>query len=283
MPQIGTRVFIGGDDGITWLDLSTGETGSKTIEGGSGFVGEHDGQLIYTREASRPVNDPKDKDAKEEGLEFGRIKLDDLGLKPAFTIWASSVADVDLNDATPGTWEPGGSRIAMIGPAKDTDKILLLDENKGLTGTLTPELGGVKAYRLGNLVWSHDGKRLFASVITKGQGDNMYDYSLAEIPLAGTPGRLTRIASFHTKKDKQNDHADPLDFDRGALFLSMQVSLSPDGSTIAATPANMDKDSFDRLDRALFLVDMRQATHRVTRIPFPKAPKAVPQPARTAQ
>jgi hypothetical protein len=188
---------------------------------------------------------------------------------------------VDLYDA--GTWEPGGSRIAIIGHAKDTDKIILLDENKGLTGTLTPELGGVKAYRFGNLVWSHDGEMLFASVITKGQGDTMYDYSLSEISLAGTPGRMTRITSFHTKKDKQgNDQADPLEFDAGAL-LGMQVSLSPDGSTIAATPANMDKDSFDRSDRALFLVDMRQPTHRVTRIPFPKAPKAVPQPARTAQ
>ena len=305
MPQIGTRLFIGGENFITWLDLSTGETRSKTIEGEGNFIAEHNGQLVYARGVSRPVNDPKNKDAKEEGVEFGRVKLndklDDPELKPQFTLWAKDVANADLGNAGFGSWEPGGSRIAMVGPLKNTDRILMLDENKRMTGTLMPELSGVKNYRLGNLVWSHDGKTLFAPAITRGQGDNTYDYSLAEIPLTGAPGRLTRIVSFHIKKDEPTadqakdqpaagqaaeqsdlsefDHSD----DNGFVFFSMQVSLSPDETMIAATPANMDKGSFAGPDRALFLVDLRRPTHRVTRIPFPKASMAAPQPAGTAK
>jgi hypothetical protein len=299
MPQIGTRMYIGTEDGITWLDLSTGETGSKTIGAETGWkddfglLSEHNGQLSYTRKVSRSLNDPKNESAKEYGVEFGRINLDGLDLKPKFTLWPSDAVDVDL-DAFPVAWEPAGSRIAMIGAAKDTDKILMLDENKGMTGTLMPELGGVKAYRLGNLVWSHDGKTLLAPAVTKGQGEKMYDYSLAEIPLTGAPGRLTKIASFHLKNTESADqsHADQpnaeksylSDFDHDDLILSSSVSLSPDGSTIAATPANMDKDNrFDAPDHALFLVDMTRPTRRVTRIPYPKVPPTSAQPARSAK
>jgi len=45
MPQIGTRMYIGGDDGITWLDLSTGETQYKAIPDGAKFVAEHNANL----------------------------------------------------------------------------------------------------------------------------------------------------------------------------------------------------------------------------------------------
>ena len=288
MPQIGSRVYTGGDDGMNWIDLSTGETGSKSIEGGTGFLASHNGELVYLRDVSRPVNDPNNNDAKEDGLEFGRVTLsDDPEVRPTFRVWTSNIPDVDLNDIAPGAWEPGGSRIVMVGPGKATDKILVLDENKGLVQTLTPEFDGVKQYRLGNLVWSRDGETLFASAITKGQGDKAYDYSLAEIPLTGAPSRLTRIASFHLKKTEnqpadqaqgdqaqaplaQAEQSDLSEFDHGGMYLSMAISLSPDGMTIAATPANMDQDSFDAPDHALFLVDMRRETRNVIRIPFPR-------------
>jgi hypothetical protein len=297
MPQIGTRVYVGTGEGIAWLDLATGDSDSKTIqdktgfENGEGHLSEHNGRLVFTRTVSRPISDPENKDAKEDGVEFGRIQLDGLDPRPAFTLWPSEVADVDINALA--VWEPGGSRIAMVGTAKDGDQILLLDENKGLTGKLMPELGGVKEYRLGNPEWSHDGKTLFAAAITKGQGDETYDYSLAEIPLAGGAGKLTRLASFHVKKHEPEGQPDAeasslSDFDynvdRGDLPLSMAVSLSPDGGTIAATPANMGHDcQFAAADRALFLADMRGQARRVTRIPFPKTPKASPQPAGTAK
>jgi hypothetical protein len=91
---------------------------------------------------------------------------------------------------------------------------------------------------------------------------------------------LTKIASFHIKNTQPSHQSDLSDFDHDNLFLSMPISLSPDGSMIAATPANVEKDSFDAADRALFLVDIRRPTRRVTRIPFPKAPNTSPQPAR---
>jgi hypothetical protein len=295
MPQIGTRVYIAKEGGITWLDLSTGESGSKTITDESGFekgnslLGEHNGQLVYTRNVSRPGNDPENKDATEDGTEFGQIELAGLDLKPKFTMWQNDVAEWGFDGFA--VWEPGGSRIALVGTGKDTDKIHILDEKKGLTGTLMPALGGVKEYRLGSLAWSHDGRTLFAAAVTKGQGNDTYDYSLAEVPLAGTPGRLTRIASFHIKKTQPDqshggnaDKLDLSDFHKDNSLLSFVVSLSPDGNTIAAIPGNMGSDcQFDEADRALFLVDMRGQARRVTRIPFPKTPKASSQPDGTAK
>jgi hypothetical protein len=241
-------------------------------------------------------------------VEFGRIelndKLDEPALKPLFTLWVGDLPDVDLDDLAPGAWEPGGTRIAIVWPGKDTDTILLLDENKGMTGTLVPEFAGVKHYRIGNLVWSRDRKTLFAAAITTGQGDKTYDYSLAEIPVTGgkdgVSGRLTRLLSF-TQKSSEDTPADQThpdkagadqtqagendlsDFEHSFLFLYAQVSLSPDGTMIAATPANIDVEDMKAADRALFLVDVRGATRHITRIPFPKVSNAHPQAASAAQ
>jgi hypothetical protein len=285
MPQIGSRVYIGGEDRITWLDLSTGESGHEAVEGGAGFLGEHNGELVYAREASRPLDGSNDDDARDTGLEFGRVELDSLELRSAFTLWENDMPGVNLDEMSFGAWEPGGSRIAMVGPGEQTDTILILDENNGLSGTLRPTLSGVTNYRLGNLLWSPDRTTLFAPAVTKGQVANMYDYFLAEIPVTGAPGRLTRIASFHARKTGGNvqNSADLLNVEHGDMALGMSISLSPDGSMISATPANVDQDSFDAPDRALFLVDMGRIPRRVTLIPFPTAANASRHAARTAQ
>jgi hypothetical protein len=90
--------------------------------------------------------------------------------------------------------------------------------------------------------------------------ENQYTYSLAEIPLSGAPGRLTRIADFEWKSS---------DDVKGFLYLGMQVSLAPDGKTIAATTATM-RDGVAKADRALFLIDVHRPDRRITRIAPPK-------------
>ena|ERR1035441_935298 len=159
-----------------------------------------------------------------------------------------------------GSWEPQGPRIVVVESNDGVDKVVFLDEKKGLLGTPSPDFGG-KAFRLGNVVWSRDGKTLYASSCTKGEQENSSDYWLAEIPVAGAPSRLTRIAHINALS------IDHLEDD---LIFSMRVSLSPDGNLIAATPANLGKDNIAEADRALFLIDVQHPAHRITRIPIPE-------------
>ena len=270
LPQLDERMYFGGDD-LQWINLATGETGHKSIEGGPGFISEHNGHLVYMRGASRAAPNPENKDATESGFEFGSVDIKELTLKPNFTLWKSDLGDMKLDDFFPtASWEPGGSRIVIAGPGMDGDKILFLDESKGLVKILAPELG-VKDVRLGKFVWSRDGKTLYAAAASMATQEKMLDYWLAEIPIAGTPGRLTKIAIVQGELDHDTM---PL-----ILSLSLRVSLSPDGRFIAATPASLGKDDLAERDRALFLIDVQHPEHHITRIPIPG--QRVPTPVAT--
>ena len=270
-PQLDGKVFFGGKD-LRWIDLATGEIGSNAIPDEIGSISEHDGQLFYLREVSRSVGSTEDKKSVEDGKEFGRIDLKDFSLKPAFSLWKSDMTALDITgDLSPVFWETGGSRMAMIGQGGDSDKILLLEEGKGIVRVLPPDLG-VKSFLLGNLVWSRDGKTLYAAAMTKGEQEKTQQYWLAEIPVAGIPGRLTKIAPI------QEEMSDDLE----AYFRnSMQVSLSPDGSLIAATPAVLGKNTLAERDRALFLIDVRDPARPITRIPISNPSAAAPPAAKT--
>ncbi|MDT8070981.1 MAG: hypothetical protein ROO76_22705 [Terriglobia bacterium] len=271
VPQLDKKVYLGGRDGLHWINLVTGEIGSSTIPDGTGFISEHHGELLYVRDISRSAATTEDKDATESGWEFGRIDLKEVTLKPNFTLWKSEIGGIDLGDALIVAWEPDSTRMAMIGDKDDVYKIVFLDEKKGLLGTLSPDFGG-KVVRLGNLVWSRDGKTLYASAITMDEKEKATGYWLAEIPVAGTPARLTKIA---------NINAMDIEGLGPQLMTSMRVSLSPDGNWIAATPAYLGKDNIADADRALFLIDVQHPAHHITRIHVPQAQKTAPHAATT--
>ena len=273
-PELDGKLYFGGKD-LRWIALVTGEIESKDIPDGVGSISEHDGQLFYLREVSRSAGNTEDKKSVENGSEFGRIDLKELTLKPAFSLWRADTTALGLKQhLSPVFWETSGSRMAVIGEGDDSDEILFLEEGKGIVRALAPELG-VKAFRLGNLVWSRDGKTLYASVITKGEQEETHQYWLAEIPVAGTPGRLTKIAPIQTAMN--NDEL------TGQFRVSMQVSLSPDGTLIAATPAVLGKETLAERDRALFLIDVRDPARSITRIPIPKLSTAAPPAAKTSK
>lgn len=273
--QQGDKMYLSGDEGLNWVNLATGESGSSDIKGGPGFLHERNGHVAYIRAASRPLAGAKEKDAQEDGLEFGQITLADSALKPAFTIWQTQFSDIDIGDSISTAWEPSGTRIALLGVGDNADRILLFDENKGPVGAITPTFGTQPA-RLGNIIWSHDGQTLYASAITAGSSEKTCDFSLAEIPVSGAPGRLTRITSFTCKDPSDNDT-------RGTLDMILPLALSPDGNWIAATPSSCGAESFAPADRALFLIDLRHQPHRITRVPFPTAPKSGTPSPRIAQ
>ena len=266
LPQFGNRVYLGSDRGLVWLNLATGQADEQKIEGGVGFISEHNGHLVYSREMKRPKPNAEQKDDTEGGLEFGSIDWkneDELSLKPSFTLWGAQIDGSGLQDSYGASWEPGGKRIAMVGNWDESDGIVLFEEEKGFVSRFIPDLG-VKDYHLGSVVWSHDGKTLYAPATTKADTNKTSVYSLAEIPVAGTRGTLTKIVEFD---------ADAVHNESETLSMGLRISLSPDGKTIAATTATL-KDAVAEKDRALFLIDVAHPEHHITRILPPKHEKA---------
>lgn len=268
-PQVNGKVYFGDKD-LRWVDLQTGEVESRPFkaavqlpEQNPVVLSEYDGQIYYQRKVTRKASGADAK--KEEGSEIGRLQLEDFTLKPSFTFWARDLAALGVEDAHPIFW-PHGSSVAMIGLGKesDSDQILLAEENKGIVRALAPDLG-VRPYKLGNLIWSSDGRTLYASAITISEQENALDYLLAEIPLDGSRARLTKIAPIRSK----------LNDDFQTIFrLCMPVSMSPDGRWIAATPAVLGEGTLDNRDRALFLIDLRDPARPLQRVPIPRQPPA---------
>jgi dipeptidyl aminopeptidase/acylaminoacyl peptidase len=272
-PQVNGKVYFAGED-LRWVDLETGEVESqefklpaKLSEFNGVALSEHDGQIYYQRKVTRNVSDA---DKEEEGSEVGQLQLENFTLKPSFTFWARDLAALGVQDAHPILW-PHGSGVAMIGVGKDgdSDKILFAEENKGIVRALAPDLGA-RPYKLGNLIWSADGRTLYASALMTGEQKDALEYWLAEIPPDGGRARLTKIASIRSE----------LNADFETIFrLGMPISMSPDGRWIAATPAVLGKGTLDDHDRALFLIDLRDSARPLQRVPIPRQPAAaVPVP-----
>jgi WD40 repeat protein len=270
--QVNGKVYFGGED-VRWVDLETGEVESgqwkaavQLPKDAGVILSEHNEQIYYEREVERKVSGADDKEEKEEGREVGRIQLSDFTLKPSFTLWPQDLAAFGVKGA--GFTVHHGTGMAMIGGGEEgkSDKILLAEEDKGIVRVLAPDLG-VKPYKLGNLIWSSDGRTLFASTITVGEQKSTLDYWLAEFPLDGSRARPTKIA--HIRSELNDDF-------ESTFRLSMPVSLSPDGRWIAATPAVLDKDALDERDRALFLIDLHDPARSMQRVPIPRQPPAAP-------
>lgn len=263
LPQIADTVYLTGDDGLTTLNLRTGEINYKEVSGGGLILAEHNGRLVYVRDVSRPAPTPENKDATENGLEVGEVDLKDVTPKPFYSLWKNDADIEKLKEDLGGAWEPGGTRIAMILRGSDTDEISLLDEKKKVVGRLTPNLR-IASFHLGMPVWSSSRNLLYVPAWTPREKEKQFTFSLAEIPLNGGPGKLTRIADFEWKSsDELKDY----------FYLGMQFSLSPDGKTLAASTATMG-DGVAKADRALFLIDVAHPEHKIARIPPPKHAKS---------
>lgn len=272
-PQINDKVYFAETD-LRWVDLKTGEVDSSRFKINGEYseedlvvLAEGKGALYYQRALHRDVTAADGTEQREEGLEVGQVQMAEPGFKPSFTFWdrdlhglgvesnAADVSPIAIADASNG---------AMIAAknGEGSDKILLTEQSKGIVRVLAPDLVG-KRFSLGNLVWSGDAKTLYASVLIATEKEDVHEYALAEIPLDGSRVRLTKISSIHGEVD-----SDFMDFFR----FSMNVSLSPDGQWIAATPAVLDKKQVAPADRMLFLIDLHDSKRQTQRIAIPRQP-----------
>ena len=251
-PELGGFLYVGGKQ-ISRLNLATGETLSTPMENDSEVYLHTDGsRVFYDREAQG-----------EDAMEVGTADLADLSLHVLFTLRKADLVARGLQGPQFGTFvtpEPGGSRLVILVGSKRGDSILLCSQS-GLESILKPDLG-VSGARMGVPQWAPGGKLLYVPVAAIVKG-NQAQYWAAEVPIAGGPVRLTRIARFNAPEN---------DWDAG-FRLTLQLSLSPDGSTLATTTAGLsEKMMLAETRRALYLVNLRDPGRAVTSIAAPLAP-----------
>ena len=254
-PELGGFLFVGGRQ-ISRLNLATGESLSIPLESDSEVYLHTDGnRIFYDREARG-----------EEALEVGTVDPADLSLHVLFQLRKADLAARGLPGLNFGAFvtpEPHGSRFAILAGSKSGDSILLCSQ-AGLVSVLKPEFG-VPGAHMGVPQWAPGGSLLYVPVAAIVQG-NEAQYWAAEVPLAAGPVRLIPIARF---KAEGNDW--DADF-----RLTLQLSLSPDGSTLATTTAGLgEKMMLPGTRRALYRVDLRDPGRAVTSIPAPLAPAPV--------
>jgi hypothetical protein len=208
-----------------------------------------------------------------------------------------------------GDWiafEPHRSRIALLAEGENGERFVIFCTDAGFQKIVA--LGSTaEDYDLGAPDWSTDGNTVYVIAKIKIENKNMNQFSLAEIPADGGPVRFVPIVVPSQKYDIENpflvgrgntiyfiavtptEDEDIQEYSLGEILLEggpmrltpivraklgsdehLFMSLSPDGSTIAAATAQFDKDEVEPADRGLFLVDLRDPARKVTRIQYPK-------------
>lgn len=249
-PQLGKVLYIGGKR-LSALNLETGAQVDQSLEDKQEAYLSTDGsRILYVREL-------------EGGkYEFGSVDPADLSLHPLVKVSSAELQARGLPGAelyplvAP---EPHGSRLAVRVKGKTRDAIAIL-ASSGLETVLQPDFG-IPGARIGLPQWAPGGKLLYVPVAAETK-PKLGQYWVAEVPIEGGPVRMTEIARFHAPTGWDDE-----------LSLILQLSLSPDGATLATTTASLSKKMVAaEAGRALYLVDLRDPGRTVTSIPAPLAP-----------
>jgi hypothetical protein len=200
----------------------------------------------------------------------GEVNLQDLTLSPLFTVTEKELEERGVKGLSYLTVDPAGARLAMTaeGEAKD---FLLLCTLTGLEQALTPDFP-LTSFTLSNPQWSPDGKTLYVAVLGPAAVNKKRQYFVGEIPVRGGPARLTPVAEVEFGESFG---------DSSKFSVLIEVSLSPDGDTLATTTAFLEKNDVAPEARGLYLVDLRDPERKVTFVPGPQQrPRPVPPAAK---
>lgn len=247
-PEVAGHLYISSKKRLTRLNLRTGQVDVRESDCDLALAGAGD-SIFYICTSGV---------GETEGYDFGRVNTEDLSLQPLFKVDGIKGLNGFLAP------EPRGARLAVVGQGQDKDFLLLM--STGLERVLPLEVPA-QQYKLGNLEWSLDGKTIFVAVLIATGEEEVTQYSIAEVPVAGGPARLVPIAKVLGSIG-----------DGDEFFF--QIALSPDGTRIAASTAHLDDDDVGAQDRALYLVNLRDPKRRVTKIPVPRAAQTAPAAAK---
>ena len=262
-PELGGVLFVGGKQ-ISRLNLKTGEmlsTPFSTVnpQTGESVKTELEVEAYLSTDGSRVYYIRK---LEAGDYELGTVDPNELALHPLFKVTSAELEARGFTGAelyplvAP---EPHGSRLAVRVKGKTEDAIALFTQS-GLQTVLKPDFG-IKDPRIGFPQWAPGGKLLYLCVAALVK-EEVAQYWVAEVPIDGGRVRMTKIARFKAESDWDDEFP-----------LSLQVSLSPDGSTLATTTAGLsEKYVAPETKRALYLVNLRDPRRTVTSIPAPISP-----------
>lgn len=173
LPEIGGKIYFGGDH-LQWIDLATGTEGSEGFKDvdlskdkPAILLFEQNGNLYYMRRLKRAVDAPHGKPQSEEGEEFGRLQVEDASLTSSITLWQKDLSAAGVPDSLGNvshiSFSPSGTEAVFSVPQDHAEKILFVEGHQGIVRVFDPGLH-LKSYALGTLVWSQDGKTLYAPV-----------------------------------------------------------------------------------------------------------------------
>jgi len=254
-PQVENALFLGSSN-IARLDLKTGEVKTKDLTEGDGIHLLPAGEFIWYA-----AYDIERAGRGGKGTQFGELKPADLSLKPLFEFWDGDQEKLGITDFSVASLsaEPGGSRLAGSARAGNGPVILLFG-HAGLERVLRPELPD-KRCALGRPEWSGDRRSLYAPVLCPAKEDDESEYSVAAIPLNAGSRKVELTPVFQLPVGVDKDFAS-----------SLYVSLSPDKHTLATATGSLESKHIGRADRALYLIDLQDPNHKVTKHLIPQGP-----------
>ena len=247
-PEVNGKLYLGGKS-LTELNLETGEARKLKMQNEIWPFGG-DGRVFYGYE--REATDRDGEEGGSEAFEIGELDTEDLALDPLFDLKRADLRRYGVKDL--GFPEAHGTGFALVGEGEQRDLIVICTAT-GLKKVITPEFP-TERYRLGTLQWSPDGKTIYAAVVTPTEEEDFVRYSVGVISVDGGPAGLLPIALL--KGDLPDEPV-----------VSLQIALSPDGSTIATATAYLDSDAIAMEDRALYLLDVKGSEPKVTKVPLP--------------
>ncbi|MFO1402416.1 MAG: hypothetical protein U1F30_14595 [Steroidobacteraceae bacterium] len=242
---VGGQLYLGGNGHVWCIDLLHGGVRSLEVAGQPRLVAAN-GRIFYAR-ALPPAADGRKR------VEVGRLDAGPLALVPQF------FADGAGHEVFAVSMD--GTRVALDVADSDTARLLVFERGVPQR-TLDVRAAAPELEFAAMPQWSADATRLYATYRRPLDGQRN-EYGVLELPANGGAPRLQVLLAT------------------GRANGVMPVDISHDGRTLATTSTFLQKPlaesqgigavGLDARDLALFLVDLGDARHRVTRIPIPPA------------
>lgn len=248
IPEVAGHVYFGGS-AITRVNLATGALKTRELGEDEPAVTLYRAEdaILYAREL-------------DERFEIGMIDPEALTFDPRFALEREFLEGLHLDAITFASYEAKSSRFAMVATGPGEDSVIVF-RGRGIEAVVKPTIPS-PTYELGDIVWSADGRWLYAAVLTP-WGEALTELSFAEFPANANdaePGARTRITPI-TWIDSEFDA-----YDSDSMAFYFPLALSPDGRSLAVSTAALDDDDIHADDRALYIIDMTDAERSAEKI-----------------
>jgi hypothetical protein len=251
-PEKGPKLFLSGKQLVT-VNLDTGETQSDDRFGELALYPAGD-SILYRRDSSDKTAEEK----KVTRMEFGIFDPDTSTLHSSFTILQTELEARGINKLVGFAVRDTGFEFATVGQRSQGQDVIVLLNGNGIEHVLAPQLLVQEPFKLGSLAWGRNGNIYAATAIRV--DDEIAQFAIAEIPVAGGAARLVPIARVNWDIESSGFG--------DTFYLTERIALSPDGRTLATSTAAVAEKEITADNRALFLIDLTGPNRKVTRIPI---------------